>query len=382
MALIGGLTPIVSEHVRPRMRISSLAATLSTVNFRCRITKAPAALLTSALLLSACVETMTGEQTVQPQLVEQPQITTDASIYAARSDGKFAIPAVPVEQIPESHRRQVVAYESDQPPGTIIIDPRYKLLYYVLGDGQAIRYGISVGAEGFQWSGESIVANKRQWPTWTPPAEMIDRKPSLEKWRNGQPGGPSNPLGSRAIYLTSGGRDYGYRIHGTPEWKSIGRNASSGCFRMINQDVMDLYERVKGGEKVIVLTSTGEMPKGLNIPKPPAPKKKAEPKPAAAAPAVTLPMIGPALPAAPAAGESATPATGSTTAPAASTPAVIAPSVTPATPAAPAVTTPSVSPAAPAAPAATAPAAPLFPPAETATPPAVSTPSAIGNSAE
>ncbi|WP_226934172.1 L,D-transpeptidase [Pseudogemmobacter faecipullorum] len=371
------------------MRIPSLA-TLSTVNFRGSLTKAPVALLTSALLLSACVDTMTGEQLVQPQLAEQPEITTDPTIYAARSDGKFAIPAVPVEQIPESHRRQVVAYESDQPPGTIIIDPRYKLLYYVLGDGKAIRYGISVGAEGFQWSGESIVSNKRQWPTWTPPSEMIDRKPSLEKWRNGQPGGPTNPLGSRAIYLTSGGRDYGYRIHGTPEWKTIGRNASSGCFRMINQDVMDLYERVKGGEKVIVLTASGEMPKGLNIPKPPAPKKKAEPKPAAVTPAVTPPMIGPmigpSLPAAPAAAESATPAAGSNTAPAAPGQTVIAPSTAPAStvPAANAPASPAPAATAPAstAPAATAPAAPLFAPAETATPPAVTAPSAIGNSAE
>ncbi|MFE3837138.1 L,D-transpeptidase [Pseudogemmobacter sonorensis] len=226
---------------------------------------------------------------------EQPAVETDDSIYASRSDGRFSVPALPVEQIPQAYRRQIVSYETDLPPGTIVIDPTPKFLYYVLGKNQAIRYGISVGAEGFQWSGESIVANKRTWPTWTPPAEMIARQPHLEKWRSGQPGGPTNPLGSRAIYLTTNGIDYGYRIHGTPEWKSIGRNASSGCFRMINQDVMDLYERVKGGERVIVLTAKGEMPKGLSIPKPPAPKKKAEPAPdpLVVAPAPELTLVGP-----------------------------------------------------------------------------------------
>jgi hypothetical protein len=119
---------------------------------------------------------------------------------------------------------------------------------------------------------------------------MIARDPAkFAKWEKGQPGGPTNPLGARAIYLTSGGKDYGYRIHGTPEWKSIGRNASSGCIRMINQDVIDLYGRLQGGEKVIVLTASGEMPKGLSIPKPPAPKKAAAPAPVV--PAVAVPAL-------------------------------------------------------------------------------------------
>lgn len=317
------------------------------------------AVLLAAMLLSACVDTMTSTDAKdQPaaQLIEQPEISTDPTIYAARSDGTFTVPGLPVEQIPAAYRRQVVDYPTDLAPGTIVIDPTPRFLYYVLGKNKALRYGIAVGAEGFGWSGESIVANKRQWPTWTPPAEMIARKPSLEKWRSGQPGGPTNPLGSRAIYLTSGGRDYGYRIHGTPEWKSIGRNASSGCFRMINQDVMDLYERVKGGERVITLTSTGAMPTGLNIPKPVAPKKPAEPKKPAATPAV-LPMIGPALPgaAAPAAPDAATPA------------AVTAPVV-------PADTFTVTEPAAPAAPAAPQPAASEAPPAPAASAPAVVTP--------
>ena len=128
--------------------------------------------------------------------------------------------------------------------------------------------------------------------------EMIERKPELAKWEKGQPGGPTNPLGARALYLTTNGIDYGYRIHGTPEWQSIGSNASSGCIRMINQDIIDLYGRVPDGAKVVVLTRDGQVPKGLTLP-PPAPKKVAKavapaPEiPPAAVPDRTIPDAGP-----------------------------------------------------------------------------------------
>jgi lipoprotein-anchoring transpeptidase ErfK/SrfK len=235
-------------------------------------------------LLAACVDPAAG-----PTASSQPLPKADENVYVATMDSGIAIPALPVDQIPESHRRQVVAYETDQAPGTIIINPKTKLLYYVLGNKKAIRYGIAVGKAGFEWSGEAIVSEKKPWPTWIPPKEMIARRPELARYDEvGQPGGPTNPLGARAIYLTSGGRDYGYRIHGTPEWQSIGRNASSGCIRMINQDVLDLYSRVKGGEKVVVLTASGEMPKGLYIPPPQTPKKVAA-KPKADAAAVAIP---------------------------------------------------------------------------------------------
>jgi len=245
---------------------------------RARLTPAVLALA----LLAACVDPAAGP-TASTQAMPKP----GENVYVASMDSGIEIPALPVEKIPETHRRQVVAYETDQVPGTIIINPKTRLLYYVVGKNKAIRYGISVGRAGFEWSGEAIVSEKKPWPTWTPPKEMIARDPKLAKWENGQPGGPTNPLGARAIYLTSGGKDYGYRIHGTPDWQSIGRNASSGCIRMINQDVIDLYGRIKGGEKVIVLTASGEMPKGLFIPKPPAPKVVA--KEAVAAPEVALP---------------------------------------------------------------------------------------------
>jgi lipoprotein-anchoring transpeptidase ErfK/SrfK len=252
-----------------------------------RATLTPAVL--AMALLAACVDPAAG-----PTASTQPLPKADENVYVASMDSGITIPALPLAEIPESYRRQVVAYETDQPPGTIIINPKTRLLYYVVSPKKAIRYGIAVGKAGFEWSGEAIINEKKQWPTWIPPKEMIARRPELAKFDEvGQPGGPTNPLGARALYLTSGGRDYGYRIHGTPEWQSIGRNASSGCIRMINQDVIDLYGRIKGGEKVIVLTASGEMPKGLFIPKSPAPKVSAKPK--AAAPAVVPAAAVPAL---------------------------------------------------------------------------------------
>jgi lipoprotein-anchoring transpeptidase ErfK/SrfK len=243
--------------------------------------------IAAALLLSlgvaGCMPTTTATKTeeAQPAALAGPALPAvdDPTLYASRSDTKFSVPALPIEKIPAQFRRQEIAYETTEVPGTIIISPAQRLLYLVTGKNTAIRYGIAVGRDGFGWSGVSDVTNKRNWPTWTPPKEMIERDPKLAQWEKGQPGGPSNPLGARAIYLTTNGVDYGYRIHGTPQWKSIGRNASSGCFRMINQDVMDLYERVPMGAKVVVLNRDGSYPTKLTIP--PAPKpKKVTPKPA------------------------------------------------------------------------------------------------------
>ena len=140
-----------------------------------------------------------------------------------------------------------------------------------------------------------MITERKTWPTWTPPEEMIERKPELRQWEDGMPGGLENPLGARALYLTTNGVDYGYRIHGTPEWFSIGKNASSGCIRMINQDVMDLYGRVADGAKVIVLNADGSMPTGLTLP-PPQPKKpKATAKPAAEPVVTPDPVVVPPI---------------------------------------------------------------------------------------
>lgn len=285
----------------PSMRQMSLARPVKAVA------------LLALLALTACVQ-----PTLSPSSSNQSLPKADTNYYVATTDAGFAIPALPVEEIPETYRRQVVAFESNEPAGTIIINPKTKLLYYVLGDNKAIRYGVGVGRAGFEWSGEAIVADRKPWPTWTPPAEMIARDPAkYSKYAGGQPGGLTNPLGARAIYLTSGGKDYGYRIHGSPEWRSIGKNASSGCIRMINQDVIDLYNRLKGGEKVVVLTASGEMPKGLYIPKTPA-HSGAKPVVDVALPALpTPPPLDADLIATPAAAPAVAPATAPAVAPAA-----------------------------------------------------------------
>ena len=149
-------------------------------------------------------------------------------------------------QLDPRFQRQIVSYQTREAPGTIIVDTPNTYLYYVLGNGQAIRYGIGVGRDGFTWSGVKQVAKKAEWPDWIPPAEMLARRPDLPRH---MAGGPANPLGARALYLGSSL----YRIHGTNEPNTIGRNVSSGCIRMMNEDVIDLYERVPVGTRVEVL---------------------------------------------------------------------------------------------------------------------------------
>ncbi len=147
-------------------------------------------------------------------------------------------------------QRQVVTYPTREAPGTIVIDTgRTPISIYVLGNGQAMRYGIGVGREGFTWSGVQTVARKAEWPDWHPPAEMIGRQPYLPRF---MAGGPGNPLGARAMYLG----DTVYRIHGTNDPTTIGKRVSSGCIRLTNTDVVDLYSRVNVGTKVVVLPIT------------------------------------------------------------------------------------------------------------------------------
>jgi lipoprotein-anchoring transpeptidase ErfK/SrfK len=154
-------------------------------------------------------------------------------------------------------RRQVVDYSANLAPGTVVIDTAHTYLYYVLGNGKAIRYGIGVGREGFTWSGVEQVTRKAEWPDWTPPAEMIVRQPYLARFTAG---GEGNPLGARAIYL--GNTEY--RIHGTNMPETIGQNVSSGCIRLLNADVIDLYSRVIIGTKIIVLPNHSAVAKIAN----------------------------------------------------------------------------------------------------------------------
>jgi lipoprotein-anchoring transpeptidase ErfK/SrfK len=155
--------------------------------------------------------------------------------------------------IPDRLRRQVVAYDSREAPGTIVIDTPNTYLYLVLGNGKALRYGIGVGREGFTWSGVRKIDRKVEWPDWIPPAEMIARQPYLPRF---MAGGPGNPLGARAMYL--GGTLY--RVHGTSDPSSIGKHVSSGCIRMLNADAIDLYDRAPLGTKVVVLPDARRAP--------------------------------------------------------------------------------------------------------------------------
>lgn len=200
------------------------------------------------------------EPTAEKAPIEQaaPEIMVPASpdyasMYSAVGDGGHALPAIPFTKVDERFLRQMVDDPTGEKPGTIVVNTTDKFLCLVLKGGKAMRYGVGLGRQGYSWKGRAIVQWKRKWPTWTPPSAMIRRDRKLEKWRQGMEPGVSNPLGSRALYIFKDGVDTLYRIHGSPDWKSIGKSASSGCVRMFNQDVMDLYERVPGKTPLLVI---------------------------------------------------------------------------------------------------------------------------------
>jgi lipoprotein-anchoring transpeptidase ErfK/SrfK len=157
-------------------------------------------------------------------------------------------------EIDPSVLRRTVRFAGFEPPGTIIVDTRARRLKLVQGNGTALQYGVGVGREGLAWSGRAVVGRKAEWPRWIPTPDMIRREPEKNaRWAGGMEGGLGNPLGARALYLHQNNRDTYYRIHGTNDPSSIGTSVSSGCIRMINQDVIDLYERVPVGSPVVVV---------------------------------------------------------------------------------------------------------------------------------
>jgi lipoprotein-anchoring transpeptidase ErfK/SrfK len=222
-------------------------------------------------LLGGCASTQTTPAVVaaapppaiKPEVMDERRadiigpVASDA--YAEAKDGGFTVPAVKSGQVPAAFLRRSVAYATREAPGTIVIDPVNHYLYHVEEGGRATRYGVGVGREGFAWAGEATIKSKQEWPDWYPPKEMVERRPELKKQLVelqsglGMHGGPSNPLGARALYLWQGDRDTLFRIHGTNEPWSIGLSQSSGCIRMINQDVMDLYQKTPVGARVVVL---------------------------------------------------------------------------------------------------------------------------------
>lgn len=168
--------------------------------------------------------------------------------------GQSARPATPAVgySVEPQYRRQRVRYQSDERPGTIIVDRSQRFLYLVEPDGWAMRYGVGVGREGLSLTGRATIGRKAEWPSWTPTANMMRRQPRLLQYASGVPGGPNNPLGARALYIYRRGRDTMFRIHGTNEPWSIGQAASSGCIRLINDDIIDLYGRSSVGANVVI----------------------------------------------------------------------------------------------------------------------------------
>lgn len=199
-------------------------------------------------------------ETLQPTstsaaLATQPAGFNYAQAYAAVVDTEVSLPAFDYTKMDPQYLRQWVPYRRNHKPGTIVVDGTKRNLYLVYPNKKALRYGIAVGKEGHAWFGDAIMKWKQKWPTWTPPPEMIERTPRLAEFADGMPAGVDNPLGARAMYLFKDGRDTLFRIHGTNRPFSIGKAASSGCFRMINQDAIDLYERVKPGAEVYVVAN-------------------------------------------------------------------------------------------------------------------------------
>ncbi|QCI99740.1 L,D-transpeptidase [Agrobacterium larrymoorei] len=178
-----------------------------------------------------------------------------AEVYGPKPDEQFPLPAIPYEKIDRRFYRQMVDNPTGERPGTIVVDTANHFLYLTYENNQAMRYGVGLGRQGFEWSGRGVIQYKRQWPRWTPPDEMIARQPELQPYSSANGGmapGLMNPLGARALYIFKDGQDTIYRLHGSPEWWTIGKSVSSGCVRLMNQDIVDLYNRVPDGTPIVV----------------------------------------------------------------------------------------------------------------------------------
>jgi len=222
--------------------------------------------VTAASALAGCASTSGtspsyGQPMVFPNPIRAFQTTpapTDAELavmYGPVEDGGFLIPPVPYQQIDPRYYRQQVIDPTGERPGTIVVDTPSRFLYLVQPGGTAMRYGVGIGREGFAWQGDGVIQWRQKWPRWKPPNEMVARQPELVKYsieNGGMEPGLKNPLGARALYIFSGGQDTLYRLHGNPDWRSIGKAVSSGCVRLLNQDIIDLYDRVPTKAPIVV----------------------------------------------------------------------------------------------------------------------------------
>lgn len=210
----------------------------------------------SSMTLSGCATTTKLAEPAPTKPKLDPTELTYVNQYGPISDEKFPIPAVNIRKVDKKFYRQQVDYFSYEDVGTVIVDTKTFYLYLVEGNGKAMRYGVGLGRAGFEWSGRARIGWKQEWPKWTPPAEMIERQPELEPYsaeNGGMPPGIDNPLGARALYIFQGSVDTLYRLHGSPEYWSIGKAVSSGCVRLMNQDIIDLYDRVETHAEILVV---------------------------------------------------------------------------------------------------------------------------------
>jgi lipoprotein-anchoring transpeptidase ErfK/SrfK len=208
------------------------------------------ALLILPALLAGCAG---GNGALSPANLTGIDSTT-ASKYAELTDGPYTVPAIDLSDIDPQMLRQVIDYRTKEPAGTIVVDTATRHLYLVQPNGKAMRYGIGVGKAGLAFQGNATINRKAEWPHWSPTLNMVNREPvRYRHWVKGMNGGLGNPLGARAMYLYHGGRDTMFRIHGTTEPETIGHAVSSGCIRLMNQDVIDLFNRVRTGTRVVVI---------------------------------------------------------------------------------------------------------------------------------
>ncbi|KQT48495.1 hypothetical protein ASG47_09115 [Devosia sp. Leaf420] len=218
----------------------------------------------AALALAGCSTTGSSRPTVAtaepPMRVVPPEVL---AMYGPLPDENFPIPAAPIHLLDPVYWRQEVENTTGEAEGTVVVDTANRFLYWTEPNGRAMRYGVGIGRAGFEWNGRAHIAYKRKWPTWTPPSEMIERQPEIEKYRHGQPPGLDNALGPRALYIHQGNTDTLYRVHGNMDVHSIGKAVSSGCVRLLYQDIIDLYERVRPGAPIVVLADPAA---GLALP--------------------------------------------------------------------------------------------------------------------